>query len=190
MDSSMKKNLVTRTISGLLFVAIMLFCIKMSGVYFDVLSLVLVVLGLKEFYTLMNRIEGVEVNIPFSTVSGTLMYVVLSLGLITSVSYLSIAFIMISLIMMAELFGGRNKPIENIAVQILGMAYISLPFAILTRVESIPTLGWRLVMAFFIIIWVSDTGAYVVGVLLGKHKMFERISLFISSSSTIRTLLL
>ena len=32
------------------------------------------------------------------------------------------------------------------------------------------------VFAFFLIIWASDVGAYVVGISIGKHKMFERVS--------------
>jgi len=33
-----------------------------------------------------------------------------------------------------------------------------------------------MLMAVFVTIWVNDTGAYVFGVTLGKHRMFERVS--------------
>lgn len=33
-----------------------------------------------------------------------------------------------------------------------------------------------LLIAMFVTIWLNDTGAYLVGVSIGKHKMFERIS--------------
>jgi phosphatidate cytidylyltransferase len=33
-----------------------------------------------------------------------------------------------------------------------------------------------LVLGLFVVIWIYDTGAYLVGTLFGKHKLFERIS--------------
>ena len=33
-----------------------------------------------------------------------------------------------------------------------------------------------MVLAMFAFIWISDTGAYMVGCLIGKHRLFERIS--------------
>ena len=32
------------------------------------------------------------------------------------------------------------------------------------------------ILAIFVFIWLDDTGAYLVGSLIGKHRMFERIS--------------
>ena len=32
------------------------------------------------------------------------------------------------------------------------------------------------IMAIFIFVWLDDTGAYLVGSLIGKRKLFERIS--------------
>jgi phosphatidate cytidylyltransferase len=35
---------------------------------------------------------------------------------------------------------------------------------------------YGIVLGFFLLIWLNDTGAYFIGSLIGKHKLFERIS--------------
>jgi phosphatidate cytidylyltransferase len=35
---------------------------------------------------------------------------------------------------------------------------------------------YGVVLGFLVILWLNDTGAYFVGSLIGKHKLFERIS--------------
>jgi phosphatidate cytidylyltransferase len=54
---------------------------------------------------------------------------------------------------------------------------VSLPFALLNNILYFNE-EWNpyLLLAVFIIIWVNDTFAYLVGSTLGKHRLFERIS--------------
>ena len=58
----------------------------------------------------------------------------------------------------------------------LGHFYVALPFTLFCIVEGASEHSKVLLLAFFVIIWASDTGAYLVGRMCGKHKMFERIS--------------
>ncbi|MBO7636655.1 MAG: phosphatidate cytidylyltransferase [Paludibacteraceae bacterium] len=174
----MIKNLITRFLSGALFVAVMIGCIWMSDFYFGALFLLLVIFGLREFYALINKEENVSVLVPLSVVGGALLfstvfYVFFYGG---NEAWLILDFIYVSIIMIVELFRNKKNPLLNMALSLLGILYVALPFSLMAIVESRSPFGVNLLIAFFIIIWASDTGAYLSGVCFGKHKMFERIS--------------
>jgi phosphatidate cytidylyltransferase len=78
------------------------------------------------------------------------------------------------LIPIIELYQKSERPFENIALLILPIIYISVPFALMNITYS--GQGAKIVLAFFIFVWASDVGAYCFGMLLGKHKLFPRIS--------------
>ena len=65
----------------------------------------------------------------------------------------------------------------------LSQLYVALPFALLNVLAfqnspetSSVTYNPILPLSIFVFIWLSDTGAYCVGSLIGKHRLFERIS--------------
>lgn len=84
-------------------------------------------------------------------------------------------------VMAAEMYRKKEMPMENIAVTLLSIFYIALPLS-LTNYLVFPAFqepvvfNPSLLVALFVIIWVHDSGAYLVGVSIGKHRLFERIS--------------
>jgi phosphatidate cytidylyltransferase len=88
---------------------------------------------------------------------------------------------MFLLIMGFELYRKLPNPIENIAVTLFGIIYISLPlslsnFLVFPEIDSSERYSPQLLVALFILIWVYDSGAYLVGISIGKHRLMERIS--------------
>jgi len=80
-----------------------------------------------------------------------------------------------------ELFHKKKRSVHNIALTFLGIIYIALPFSILnfisTPVNTTPTAFMpHIILILFIILWANDSGAYISGSTLGKHKMFASIS--------------
>ena len=82
-----------------------------------------------------------------------------------------------------KVFISRHNPIGNWAHTMLSQVYIALPFAMLNVisfqndfVSSEVTYNPILPLSVFIFLWMSDTGAYCIGTLIGKHRLFERIS--------------
>lgn len=82
-----------------------------------------------------------------------------------------------------ELFRKKELPFLNIAYTILGWLYIALPFALwniilfkMSDSKSEVMYNFHPLLAFFIIMWTTDTMAYVCGKIFGKHKLVERIS--------------
>ena len=75
----------------------------------------------------------------------------------------------------------EKSPITSWAYSILGQIYVVLPLALLGvwGYKSDYQLFMNteyLLMALFVFVWTNDTGAYIVGCTLGKHRLFERIS--------------
>lgn len=64
----------------------------------------------------------------------------------------------------------------------LSQLYIALPFSLLNVLafnaspDGLVVFNTLLPLSVFIFLWVNDTGAYCVGSLLGRHKLFPRIS--------------
>ena len=75
-----------------------------------------------------------------------------------------------------------KSPIAGWAYSILGQVYIVLPLSLLgvwgynTEYQLLYGHPEYLLMALFAFIWINDTGAYIVGCTLGRHRLFERIS--------------
>ncbi|MFA6875903.1 MAG: phosphatidate cytidylyltransferase, partial [Parabacteroides sp.] len=81
--------------------------------------------------------------------------------------------------MIGELFFKAPNPINNFAFSFLTQVYCAGSFSLLNFIGTAPdgnAYSPLLVLALFIFIWVNDTGAYVVGSMIGRNKMFERIS--------------
>jgi phosphatidate cytidylyltransferase len=82
----------------------------------------------------------------------------------------------------SELYEKQQDPITHMAYIFLGQCYIALPVSVLNLIafsgiaEGTPVYNPLLILSLFIFIWVNDTGAYLVGILIGKHRLFERIS--------------
>lgn len=76
-----------------------------------------------------------------------------------------------------ELFTRSDKPFNNISYIILGIVYIGVPFALLDFVAfDGENFHAKVVFGLLLLTWVNDTGAYVVGSLIGKTPLLARVS--------------
>jgi phosphatidate cytidylyltransferase len=68
--------------------------------------------------------------------------------------------------------------IVNVALAVFGVAYVGvlLTFAIQLRMLGGPVTGMVLLLALIIVVKLSDTGAYTVGRLFGRHKLAPVLS--------------
>jgi phosphatidate cytidylyltransferase len=172
-------NLLKRAITGAIFVAVIVGAILWSPYSFAVVFAVIAALMLAEFYHLMNRYQGVEIALAPQIAGGVILFLGMStvvMGLMPqAILLLYLAYLMT--VFIAELYGKRKQPIRNWAYIIMGQVYIVLPLSLLCLV------GFRnevyeptLLLGLFISIWLNDTGAYLVGSRIGKHRLFPRIS--------------
>ena len=79
-----------------------------------------------------------------------------------------------------ELYRKKENPFTNISYTFFAVIYIALPFSLLNKfvfpVTGVDIYEFKVLISYFILIWIYDSSAYVFGVSFGKHRLFERIS--------------
>lgn len=181
----MKNNFLQRAITGVLFVAILVGCILYNPLSFGALFVIISALTVREFSHLVNNIKGVSVNKTLTMLGGAYLFLaIMGFCIDVSDSKIFIPYLILLLyIMISELYLKKENPVLNWAFSMLSQLYIALPFALLSVLAfqnnpeySSVSYNPILPLSIFVFIWLSDTGAYCVGSLIGKHRLFERIS--------------
>ena len=181
------KNFIVRTITGIIFVA----AIVASFLRPEAMVLLFsIVTGMTvwEFTGLVNEREHVTVNRFISTVAAVYFFYAMTYfcsdlygGAAKSVVFIPYL-VTIIYMLIAELYLRQDDPIQDWAYTMLAQMYIALPFSLLNVLAFTATPNGQvafntlLPLSVFIFLWVNDTGAYCVGSLLGRHKLFPRIS--------------
>ncbi len=176
-------NFVQRTLSGAVYVGLVVASILVHPIFFGVLFTIVTILAIREFHALMHSTACVKWG---SAIAGGLLF---SIFFSLCSSYASVVLpvlpilgliyaILIISLLIAELFAKSDNPIHNWGYILGCQMMIALPFAAMNYIYS---LGEWILLALFITIWVNDSGAYCVGSLLskrkgGNHKMFPRVS--------------
>ena len=176
-------NFIVRTITGILFVAVVV-CSFLRPQAMVLLFALITGLTIWEFTGLVNDREKVTVNRLISTVAG--VYFFFAVAGFSSDLTPSAVFIpyLVSIIylMVAELYLKNDDPIHSWAYTMMAQIYIALPFSLLNTLafhltpQGLVTYDAVLPLSVFVFLWMNDTGAYLCGSLLGKHKLFPRIS--------------
>lgn len=181
------KNFIVRTITGIIFVA----AIVASFLRPEAMVLLFsVVTGLTvwEFTGLVNGNANVNVNRFISTAAGVYFFYAMTYfcsdlygGSAKSVVFIPYLVTIIYLLV-AELYLKQEDPIADWAYTMLSQMYIALPFSLLNVLAFTATpqgtvnFNTLLPLSVFVFLWINDTGAYCTGSLIGRHKLFPRIS--------------
>lgn len=172
-------NFVVRTITGIVFVATIVVSF-MNPTAMMLLFALITGLTVWEFTGLVNEHKGVQVNRMISTVAAVYLFLAMAgynSGMTPGTVFIPYL-ISIIYLMVCELYLKAEDPIGNWAYTMMAQLYIALPFSTL-NVLAFPSLGqynMLLPLSIFVFLWVNDSGAYCVGSLLGRHKLFPRIS--------------
>ena len=182
------KNLVTRALSGAVYVALICAAVLLGGWWFIALFSLFAVLALNEFYGLSNGPEGGEntTTLIIDVVGGLVLTVGLGCVNIDSLmpplairllggTFLTLYLLYLVIRLVAQIYTREQSPLTNLAFSYMGQMYIALPVGIMSMFYTFPD-GKFLLLAMFIMIWLNDTGAFCVGSLFGKHRLFPRIS--------------
>lgn len=182
------KDLITRALTGIVFVAVLIGAIVWNKYSVAILFGIISILGLNEFFRLMEK-AGFQPKKRYAISAGAMIYgiIVMYSFNVFNFGYLLFIYPLLIFLVVLELFRKSNEPVTNFAFSIVGILYVVIPFAVLNFFaynDHFPsTMGgetkkynYILLLAFFIIQWANDTGAYLFGSLLGKNKLLERIS--------------
>lgn len=181
-----QKNLIVRSITGTLFVAIMV-CGFLNPSAMILLFAIITALSLWEYTGLVNdHCEDVQVNRFISTVAGVYLFVSVAAwrtGIVSNFAIMVPYVLTIVYLLVCELYTGTKNAVNTWAYTMLGQMYVAMPLALVNILafEMAPDgSGARydmlLPLSVFIFLWTNDTGAYCAGSLFGKHKLFPRVS--------------
>ncbi|MFD0795224.1 phosphatidate cytidylyltransferase [Mucilaginibacter litoreus] len=172
----------TRAITGFFFIIVMLASVLLGPIVFGVFFLALSLLCLHEFYGL-NIKSGISVNRRSGFVNAILIYAFFALIVYQQQSaHIEYGFIFLLTLSMSsvfifELFKISVAPLTNIAYTILGLVFVTVPFTFFNALAFIGQgYNFHIPLAFLLMLWANDTGAYLVGMSIGRHKLFERHS--------------
>ena len=184
------KNLMVRTLSGLVLVAVFVGAVLGSQWSFGALLLLILVGGQTEFYKLARetglspqRWMGLAVGVLLFALNfivfrqfsrsvtdeagGAALYLLLYIGLLLPTLFV------------CELFRRSATPLANLGATLLGVLYVAVPLSLLLYVPVLAGDGvWRpeTVLCYIFIIWANDVFAYLVGMTFGRHRLCERLS--------------
>ena len=176
------KNFIVRTITAVFFVAAIVSCF-LRPLAMVLLFALVTGLTIWEFTGLVNDRENVSVNRMICTVAGVYFFFAMAgynSGLTPAAVFIPYLVTLIYL-MVAELYLKQPDPIHDWAYTMMSQLYIALPFSMINVLAfqstgSDITYTWHVPLSVFVFLWINDAGAYICGSLLGRHKLFPRIS--------------
>ena len=184
------KNFLIRTASGAVMLIVVLGAMLLSKWSFMALMSVIAIGGMWEFYRFSQK-AGYEPMKALGIFTGVVMLcagLALSMffdtansgnALILLVASMAALVLIVPLMFICELYRKSATPIANIATSLLGALYVALPMALLIVTPMLLGGGewnpWIMILYIFII-WANDVFAYLFGITLGRHRLFERIS--------------
>ena len=176
-------NFIVRTITAIIFVAVIVASFLRAETMVLLFALV-TGLTIWEFTGLVNDRPQVTVNRMITTVAGVYLFFAMAgfCSEITPTAVFIPYLITLVYLMVAELYLKHEDPINDWAYTMMTQLYIALPFSLLNALAFHLTLEGDVVydpvlpLCMFVFLWINDAGAYICGSLLGKHKLFPRIS--------------
>jgi len=176
------KNILVRSLSGLVFVALVLTPLLLEHYFLAVcVYFGFIFLGVLEFYQLFKNHDRVNINALFNALFALLVCVLLLISIHFSETFLLGLTVLISsflVLLLIELWREKKDPLLNISISVFGFLYACSPLLLLVISidvgnETIPALFY---VGMFSLIWTNDTFAFLVGKFFGKTPLFERIS--------------
>ena len=180
-----KNNFILRALTGIIFVVVLAGSILIGPYTFALLFTLISALSVFEFAHLINQSSEAKIPGTLTGLGGAFLTLAFW-GFCTNQtgSYILLPYpALLIYIFIRELYLKQPNPLANWAYSMMSQLYVALPFALLNVLafHTDPTTGEVvynpiLPLGIFVFLWLSDTGAYCVGSLIGKRRLFERIS--------------
>ena len=175
------KNIIQRTFSGLVYLIIVIGSLILGKYTFGAVFLLIGILALIEFYT----ISGIFKSRPYALMGiliGAMAFIIsfLVVTQLIAAGYLSLLVMLPLLAMIGMLYDNNNRALPGFTGMIAGVLYIFLPLVLMLCLAFPPVTNhlytYRIILGILSLIWINDTSAYLFGITIGRHRLFQRIS--------------
>ena len=178
------KNLIIRVLTGAIFAIVLISSICLHPLAFLSLFSVITALTIWEFSGLIKGYENTKIQRILNMIGGVYLFVATFAyaNELTDGKIFLPYLLFLILTMIAELYYKALNPINNWAYTLFAQLYVAGCFSMLNFIGAEPNTPGEInysplmIMAIFIFVWLSDTGAYFIGSMIGKRRLFERIS--------------
>lgn len=181
------KNIVVRSLSGVVYVALIVCSIMFGGIWcFPSVCVLFAILAVSEYHRLCNGGGGSLALTALDMLGATVIVASPSAFMVAAsspyssnliliaASALSACIVYLIARMIAQLYVTGINPVASMLTGLSAQMYIALPLSCASLMYLV--CNPQIVLAMFILIWLNDTGAFCVGSLIGKHRLFERVS--------------
>ncbi|MBQ8471128.1 MAG: phosphatidate cytidylyltransferase [Alistipes sp.] len=182
------KNLVVRTVSGIGLTVVVLGGMLWSQWSLGAVLLLLLVGGMWEFYNLSAK-QAINPQRFLGLLTGVLLFAlnfafvsndieVLGAASRLFAGGLAMLLLLVPLMFICELYRKQTNPAANIGATLMGVCYVALPLSLTLYLPIIGSEAWNpwVLIAYICIVWSNDVFAYLVGMAIGRRRLFERLS--------------
>ena len=173
-------NFTKRILSGVVYISVLIFSISYSKISFLTTFFILMILCLYEFCKM------IELKSVFPYVLGFLAYLfgnVLNVEDVPSKMIFKYVGVTLFLTLFCSfawiLLAKKEEIVSHLGKIFLSLIYIVIPFILMTQIPFLNhdfEYARNTILGVFLIIWSSDSFAYLIGKNFGKIKLLERIS--------------
>ncbi len=174
-------GIIKRSISGIVYIAIIIAGILCGTSAYSSLLLLLGITAAIEFSRLLAGQKASTALTTALDVAGTIFMIsgFIAANLIGSPSiawcFATLYILYLVARLVCQLYLPALDAIRSLGYSFFSQIYIALPISLMTLLYS--RCGTpHLVLGIFIMIWLNDTGAFIVGSAIGRHRLFPRIS--------------
>lgn len=172
-------NRATRSIVALLAVPFVLAACFFGKIYFLIFTLGIGIIGFYEFSKMVETKKNFPVLVTgYAGTAGIILNIYFNF-----IDQLHLITIVVLSTLIIELFRNKNSAIDNIGTTFTGLVYPGLLSGFILAIREFyqtdPVMyaqGGYMIIAILISIWLCDSAAYFIGIAIGKHKLFPRVS--------------
>ena len=173
------KNLIQRTLTGILFVVTIVAAICIHPLLFATIFSIIVGFLIREFYQL-SKYEGVFWQRCLGIIGGGYLFLSSSLfaGHYVGIAIFSPYIIILLILLISGLYTQNGNPVTQWGLVCFTQFYCAGLLSLLSFIPYMQSTVYNplLVLVIFIFIWLYDSGAYLIGSWIGKHRLFKRVS--------------
>lgn len=167
------REIFRRALTGAVYIILLLSAVFLSSDAFDFLFMTFGLACLYEYKRLV-QLRGYHIFLAYLTLWWAYIYLVHDLSLIYVLLFLTIT---VDCTLLFFLFSKNKNLFSTFRKFVVGLFYIGGGCIFLTMIPyKDDDFAKLLIMGIFILIWVNDTFAYLVGSLLGRTKLYPSIS--------------